>query len=154
MEFILYPQNFINQNVECPFIKIDKSNYMEHLSIVKECIDLFHAEIKWDGMYTLDDAIQRFENGYSNFVLISDGIIYGYIWSIWENTILFFENMFMRNNRIVKKWKGREFLSSIINNHYNNCEVYYYVDSWNIASIKMTKSLGFLEKNNTPKNKI
>jgi hypothetical protein len=146
MRFILYPQNFINQNVICPFIQIDKSNYIEHLSLVKECIDLFNAEIKWDGMYTLDDAIQRFETGYSNFVLISDGIIYGYIWSIWETGILFFENMFMRKFKINKKWKGREFLSSIINTHYNNCEICYYVDSWNIASIKMTKSLGFVEK--------
>lgn len=147
MKVVLYPENFVNQNTICPFIKIDKSNYMEHLSIVKECIDLFHIEVNWDGMYTLDDAIQRFETGYSNFVIISDGIIYGYIWSIWEDKILFFENMFMRNNQIVKKWKGREFLSSIINNHCNNCEVYYYVDSWNIASIKMTQSLGFIESN-------
>jgi hypothetical protein len=97
-------------------------------------------------MYTLDDAIQRFETGYSNFVLISDGIIYGYIWSIWEDGILFFENMFMRKFKINKKWKGREFLASIITNYYSNCEIYYYVDIWNIASIKMTKSLGFVEK--------
>jgi hypothetical protein len=146
MRFILYPQNFINQNVICSFIQIDKTNYIEHLSIVKECIDLFNAEIKWDAMYTMDDAIQRFEDGYSNFILISDNIIYGYIWSIWEDGILFFENMFMRKFKINKKWKGREFLSSIINTHYNNCEICYYVDSWNIASIKMTKSLGFVEK--------
>jgi hypothetical protein len=145
MQFRLYPENFINQNTICPFIKIDKSNYIKHLSIVKECIDLFHTEIKWDGMYNLDDAIQRFSDGYYNFVLISDNIIYGYIWSIWQDRILFFENMFMRNDKINKKWKGREFLSSIINTNYNNCEIYYYVDSWNIASIKMTKSLGFVE---------
>jgi hypothetical protein len=148
MRFILYPKNFINQNVICPFIQIDKSNYIKHLSIVKECIDLFHTEIKWDGMYNLDDAIQRFNDGYYNFVLISDNIIYGYIWSIWHDRILFFENMFMRKFKINKKWKGREFLSSIINTNYNNCEIYYYVDSWNTASIKMTKSLGFVEYNN------
>jgi hypothetical protein len=145
VRYVLYPENFINQNVICPFIQIDKSNYIKHLSIVKECIDLFHTEIKWDGMYNLDDAIQRFNDGYYNFVLISDNIIYGYIWSIWEDGILFFENMFMRKFKINKKWKGREFLSSIINTNYNNCEIYYYVDSWNIASIKMTKSLGFRE---------
>jgi hypothetical protein len=147
MQFRLYPENFINQNVICPFIQIDKSNYIKHLSIVKECIDLFHTEIKWDGMYNLDDAIQRFNDGYYNFVLISDNIIYGYIWSIWHDRILFFENMFMRKFKINKKWKGREFLSSIINTNYNNCEIYYYVDSWNTASIKMTKSLGFVEYN-------
>jgi hypothetical protein len=147
MQFRLYPKNFINQNVICPFIQIDKSNYIKHLSIVKECIDLFHTEIKWDGMYNLDDAIQRFNDGYYNFVLISDNIIYGYIWSIWHDRILFFENMFMRKFKINKKWKGREFLSSIINTNYNNCEIYYYVDSWNTASIKMTKSLGFVEYN-------
>jgi hypothetical protein len=145
MRFILYPQNFINQNVICPFIQIDKTNYIEHLSIVKECIDLFNAEIKWDCMYTLDDAIQRFEDGYSNFVLISDNIIYGYIWSIWEDGILFFENLFMRNNSIHKKYKGREFISNVIYTNYNECNIYNHVDEWNIKSIKLFKSLGFIE---------
>lgn len=154
MQFILYPQNFINQNVECPFLKIDNSNYIEHLSIIKDCIDLFHAEIKWEGMYTLDDAIKRFNNGYCNFVLISDNIIYGYVWSIQKGSTLFFENVFMKTLKINKKWKGRDFISSIISNHYSNHQINVYVDNWNVASIKMTKSLGFLEKNNTPKNKI
>lgn len=142
MQFILYPENFVNQNVICPFIKIDKSNYIEHLSIVKECIDLFHTEIKWDGMYTLDEAVERFENGYYNFVLISDNIIYGYFWM----NSTFLENIFMRSNGIVKKWKGREFASHIINTQYKNVEITNYVDDWNEKSIKLFKSLGFVEK--------
>lgn len=142
MQFILYPKNFINQNVICPFIKIDKSNYIENISIVGECIELFHTEIQWDGMYTLEDAIKRFENGYSNFVLISDGIIYGYFWM--NGTFL--QNLFMRSNDITKKWKGREFVSHIINTEYKDVEITNYVDDWNEKSIKLFKSLGFVEK--------
>lgn len=147
MKVVLYPENFVNQNTICPFIKIDKSNYMEHLSIVKECIALFHIEVNWDGMYTLDDAIQRFETGYSNFVLINDNVIYGYIWSIWQDVILFLENLFMRSDGIVKKWRGREFLSHILNTQYKDVEVTNYVDDWNEKSIKLFKSLGFIESN-------
>lgn len=150
MQFILYPQNFVEQNTICPFIKIDKFNYTEYLHLVKECINLFNTEIEWDGMYTADDAIQYFENGYFNFVLISDNIIYGYFWMNGD----FLQNVFMRNIGITKKWKGREFISHIINTQYKDIEITNYIDDWNEKSIKLFKSLGFLEKNNIHINKI
>jgi hypothetical protein len=145
MRFILYPQNFVNQNVICPFIQIDKSNYIEHLSIVKECITLFNSELEWDGMYNLTDAIKRFEDGYVNFVLIENNVIYGYVWFIQNTTNVLLLNLFMRNNNIHKKYKGREFISNVIYTNYNECNIYNHVDEWNIKSINLFKSLGFIE---------
>ena len=145
MRFILYPQNFINQNVICPFIQIDKSNYIEHLSIVKECITLFNSELEWDGMYNLTDAIKRFEDGYVNFILIENNIIYGYVWFIKNTTNVLLLNLFMRNNNIHKKYKGREFISNVIYNNYNEYNIHNHVDDWNIKSINLFKSLGFIE---------
>jgi hypothetical protein len=145
MRFILYPQNFINQNVICPFIQIDKSNYIEHLSIVKECITLFNSELEWDGMYNLTDAIKRFEDGYVNFILIENNVIYGYVWFIQNTTNVLLLNLFMRNNNIHKKYKGREFISNVIYNNYNEYNIHNHVDDWNIKSINLFKSLGFIE---------
>jgi hypothetical protein len=145
MRFILYPQNFINQNVICPFIQIDKSNYIEHLSIIKECITLFNSELEWDGMYNLTDAIKRFEDGYVNFILIENNVIYGYVWFTQNTTNVLLLNLFMRNNNIHKKYKGREFISNVIYNNYNECNIHNQVDEWNIKSINLFKSLGFIE---------
>ena len=145
MRFILYPQNFINQNVICPFIQIDKSNYIEHLSIIKECITLFNSELEWDGMYNLTDAIKRFEDGYVNFILIENNVIYGYVWFTQNTTNVLLLNLFMRNNNIHKKYKGREFISNLIYTNYNDCNIYNHVDEWNIKSINLFKSLGFIE---------
>ena len=131
--------------MDTPYIKIDKSNYKKKLSLISECITLFNTEIEWDGMYNLTDAIKRFEDGYVNFILIENNIIYGYVWFIKNTTNVLLLNLFMRNNNIHKKYKGREFISNVIYNNYNEYNIHNHVDEWNIKSINLFKSLGFIE---------
>jgi hypothetical protein len=142
--YILYPNTLISINKSVPYMVIDKSNYLDNLDIVENSINTFNSQINWEGMYNITDAIDRFENGYTMYVLY-DNVVFGYLWFNKYLDGVCLQNLFMLKSKI-QKWRATEFISNIIETHYNSIKVYCYADDWNISSQKVALKLGFLEK--------
>jgi RimJ/RimL family protein N-acetyltransferase len=144
IQYVLYPTTLISINKSVPYVVIDKSNYLDNLDIVYQSINIFNSQIKWEDMYNITDAIDRFKNGYTMYVLY-DNLVFGYMWFSKYLDGVYLQNLFMLKSK-TQKWRATELLSAIIENHYNLTKIYCYIDDWNILSQKVVLKLGFLEK--------
>lgn len=62
-------------------IKLDnvKEFNNEHSSTMQTLIDCFNSEYKWDDMFSVDDVVDRLNNGHTLFILWQNGNPMGYI---------------------------------------------------------------------------
>lgn len=144
INFKLNPNNFNYLGIECDITTITFLNYQRYENIIKKCIDHFNEEIEWNGMFDINQAINRLSDGMVLYVCLYNTEPLGYVWFKETNNNerkLF--NLFFRNKNIVKKYTGKEFVSSVINTHENNKIIFCEVDEWNEKSIKLFKKLGF-----------
>lgn len=143
IRYVLYPNTVIPTEKNVPYLAINKHNYIQYIDIVKNSIQIFNSQIKWDGMYGLDEAINRFEEEYIMYMIYTDDI-YGYVWFNDYEDGVYLQNLFMVKSK-TQKWRATELVSSIITDKYPTSTIYCYADDWNIGSQTVAKKLGFVE---------
>jgi hypothetical protein len=113
--------------------------------IIQNSIDNFNKEIKWDGMFDLEEANRRFLNNSIMFVAEHDKSIYGHCW-LNEISELKYKiyNVYSQNSKTPKNYGATDMLFYVIKN-YTKGVVVADVDEWNEKSINMFKKLGFEE---------
>lgn len=116
----------------------------EDTQLVSECIDLFNAEIKWDGMFTIDDAINRFKHGQRFFVGYYKDTLFGYCWvqTFDTDTHIIF-NVFSKHTDYKRTYGATDILHHVIKNELAVGNVIAYVDDWNVKSLNVFNKLGF-----------
>jgi hypothetical protein len=143
ISFSLSKNDFISLGIEYNIVKVDQSNFESSRQYVSDSIDNFNSEIKWDEMFTLDEAKNRVFSNMRVYVGLVDSKVFGHAWfkDYKDGSYLF--NLFVKNKGKVENYTGTEFTSDIINRFENNYSVYCDVDEWNEKSIKLLNRLGF-----------
>ena len=60
---------------------IDKTNAIEEYhQIMKNLIQLFNSEYNWEGMFTIEDVLNRINDGQKLYILFLNLKEIGYIW--------------------------------------------------------------------------
>jgi hypothetical protein len=145
INFKLEVENFNYLGVNCNIIPISFLNYHNYKHLIQECIDYFNYEIKWDKMFSFNQALIRISNGMMFYVCMGDNEPMGYVWFKGNDDDRILFNLFFRNKNVIKKYNGKEFVSSVINTYEKNKVIFCEVDEWNEKSIKLFKKVGFQE---------
>ena len=135
------PRGFNDRN---GIIQVNSENYRRLYWKISESIHNFNMEIEWGDMFDLPIAYNRFKDGMTMYLLISDWYVVGHVWFKDYKDGRFLFNLFVRNKNIIKTYTGKEFVSDVINRFENNRTIYCEVDDWNIKSIKLFDRLGFI----------
>jgi hypothetical protein len=143
ISFSLNKNNFIPLQREYTIIKVDKLNFERNKDYVLDSIHNFNSEIKWDNMFTLDEANNRVFNNMRMYIGLIDSQVFGHVWFKDYNDGVYLFNLFVKNNTIDKTYTGTEFVSDIINRFETQYPIYADVDDWNVKSIRLFKKLGF-----------
>ena len=113
-------------------------------TIIKNCIEFFNQEIKWDGMFDLDEAKRRINNGDKFFTGYQNGMIFGYCWLTKLDTGHYkIYNVFSRKTEQPRTYGATDMLYYVIKNHTKGI-VSAEVDEWNTKSINVFTKLGFI----------
>jgi hypothetical protein len=143
ISFSLSKNNFIPLQREYTIIKIDSINFESNKNYVLDSIHNFNSEIKWDNMFTLDDANNRVFNNMRMYIGLIDSEVFGHVWFKDYKDGVYLFNLFVKNNTTNKTYTGTEFTSDVINRFETQYPIYANVDSWNEKSIRLFKGLGF-----------
>lgn len=139
INFILRQENLNDR------VLSDNLNIVEETNerIIENCIEFFNSEIKWDGMFDLNEAKSRINKGDKFFVGYQNGIIFGYCWltklDINHHKIY---NVFSRSTKQPRTYGATDMLYYVIKN-YTKGDVIAEVDEWNTKSINVFMKLGF-----------
>jgi hypothetical protein len=139
----LSENNFIPLQREYTIIKIDNLNFEYNKDYILDSIHNFNSEIKWDNMFTLDEANNRVFNNMRIYIGLIDSQVFGHVWFKDYKDGIYLFNLFVKNNIIDKTYTGTEFTSDIINRFETQYPIYADVDNWNVKSIRLFKKLGF-----------
>jgi hypothetical protein len=145
INFKLEIEKFNYLGTECNIIPISFINYHNYKTLIEDCIYFFNDEIEWDGMFSLNQALVRISNGMVLYVCMGDTQPLGYVWFKDKEDKRLLFNLFFRNKNVIKKYTGKEFVSSVINTYEKNKIIVCEVDEWNEKSLKLFKKLGFQE---------
>ena len=102
----------------------------EYKKKIEKEIENFQEELNWDGMWSVDDAIDRLEAGWYFNVMEVDNYITGWVWfNPIENLLC---NLYV-NKEFRKKGHGKQLIYSIMNltKDDNIDTIYAEVDWWN-----------------------
>ena len=102
----------------------------EYKKKIEKEIENFQEELNWDGMWSVDDAIDRLEAGWYFNVMEMDNYITGWVWfNPIENLLC---NLYV-NKEFRKKGHGKQLIYSIMNltKDDNIDTIYGEVDWWN-----------------------
>ena len=102
----------------------------EYKKKIEKEIENFQEELNWDGMWSVDDAIDRLEAGWYFNVIEMDNYITGWVWfNPIENLLC---NLYV-NKEFRKKGHGKQLIYSIMNltKDDNIDTIYAEVDWWN-----------------------
>ena len=84
----------------------------EYKKKIEKEIENFQEELNWDGMWSVDDAIDRLEAGWYFNVMEMDNYITGWVWfNPIENLLC---NLYV-NKEFRKKGHGKQLIYSIMN---------------------------------------
>ena len=112
-------------------------------NIIQYCIDLFNSEINWYGMFNLQAAEDRIENGDKMFVSYYKNEIIGYCWlKCIDSTTHYIYNVFIKTTNYSRIYGATDMLFYVIQN-YTNTTILTNIDDWNIRSINVFTKLGF-----------
>ena len=137
IKLILNHKDLIRQEVP------QKMNLIEtyDMNIVRYCIDMFHTDVKWDGMFTADDAEERFRNGYKLYVAYYDNNIFGYCWLAPTEIGVRIVNLFCKKTNSLKRY-GAVHLLYLMLSKYAYGIITAEADDWNTASIRSAELNG------------
>jgi hypothetical protein len=110
---------------------------------IQKCIDLFNSEIKWDGMFNVEQALHRIERGEKMFVGYKNEDIFCYCW-IKENhkDDYYIYNVFSKKPKSLRKIGVIDLLYLVIKN-YTTGKIRAEIDDWNTQSQRVFERLGF-----------
>lgn len=110
---------------------------------ISECITLFSSEIKWDGMYTLNDAMLRISKGDIFFAGYYDDVLFGYCWltKVKKSTFKIY-NVFSKKTEEPREYGATDMLYKVIKN-YTYGSIIAEIDDWNEKSMNVFRKLGF-----------
>ena len=143
ISFSLSKNDFTYLGIKYEIVKIDQSNFESNKQYVTGSINNFNSEIKWDKMFTLEEASSRVSNNMRMYIGIIDLKIFGHVWfkDYKDGSYLF--NLYVKNKAKTENYTGTKFTSDIINRFENEYPIYADVDEWNEKSIKLFSRLGF-----------
>ncbi len=113
--------------------------------IIQNTINNFNNEIKWEGMFDLNVANDRFLSGSRMFVATFNDMLYGHCWLDFKNElnhVLY--NVYSKSTDTPRKYGGADMLYHVIKNETKGA-VEVEIDDWNTKSINMFKKLGFVQ---------
>lgn len=121
-------------------LTLTKEDYLPMLDTVQNCINLFNETIDWDGMWTLSDAIQRFQEDNILFVWFGpDEKVIGYYWL--DECYIY--NVFIHPSR--PEGLSKKFMQTGFN--YASCDYFIlYCDDWNIRAQKFFEKVGGIKQ--------
>ena len=146
LHFELCNRNLSKVDIIPSFIIINNKNINQHIEIISQCIDLFHKEINWNGMFDLNEARKRTKLGDIMYIGIEHNSPFGYFWVKNIDTKYFLYNVFVVSKRKDIKYTGRHLLHAVIQTFDPDKSCFAHIDEWNIKSINLFKKLGFILK--------
>ena len=122
---------------------------IKHTSIHKDIesvINLFNSEIEWDDMYSIDDCVERFNDGCFCFVLYQKQQPIGIHWYYDIRPNVFGFNAFISKNKKNQNRISQKFFDTMCNILYKEGYQTYiaYCDDWNFKMwYRASKTKGF-----------
>jgi hypothetical protein len=109
---------------------------------IQKCIDLFNSEIKWDGMFNVEQALHRIERGEKMFVGYKNEDIFCYCWIRQDSEQEYYlYNLFSKKPKSLRKIGVVDMLYLVIKYHTIG-KITAEVDEWNIQSQRVANRLG------------
>lgn len=139
IKFELEEENLIEREIpDYVFISQIKNEL-----IITNCIEFFNSEVKWDGMFDINEAKRRIDLGDRFFVGYQNGMIFGYSWlTRIEPKHYKIYNVFSRKTEQPRTYGATDMLYLVIKG-YTKGIVTAEVDEWNEKSINVFNKLGF-----------
>jgi|688.fasta_scaffold107447_3 hypothetical protein len=114
---------------------------------LQKLIDLFNSEYKWEGMFTIEQAIERIKNGQNLFILYYKNCAIGYVWFKEIDK----QKCFGYNLYVTKKEKRPgispywfyKYVTDYMLVNYDTIEV--EVEDWNLAIKDIIEMIGYYE---------
>jgi len=119
---------------------VDKTNKVgDYYGIMKNLIELFNSEYNWEGMFTIEDVLNRIENNQKLYILFLNSKEIGYLWINELDS----ENCFCYNIYVTKKIKRPKnsavwFISKVYEwNLLKYKKIKLQIESWNHAALRI-----------------
>jgi len=125
---------------ELSILKISKDNFKSNRILIKESIDTFHSEIKWEEMWDLYECEIRLLQNQILYLLLENINPIGHVW--YDGNYLY--NAFVSKQRYDgdSPWFIQQTMWDM-KEHSNISSIKLYTDSWNIRAQKFWKKLGY-----------
>lgn len=124
--------------------KIWSETYKDTLQLL---INYFNEEYTWDEMFTIDDAVNRIQNGDNLFLLYINNRVIGYVWiKELDNDTCFGYNLYVTKQierpKEAPKWFYNK-VSGIMLKNYKTIKV--EIEDWNKVIFNLVESIGYKE---------
>jgi hypothetical protein len=122
--------------------KIWSETYKDSLQLL---INYFNEEYTWDGMFTIDDVVNRIQNGDNLFLLYTNNRVIGYVWfkELDNNTCVGY-NLYVTKKvgrpKDAPKWFYNK-VSGIMLEKYDYIKV--EIEDWNKVVFDLVESIGY-----------
>jgi len=125
---------------ELSILKISKDNFKSNRILIKQSIDTFHSEIKWEEMWDLYECEIRLLQNQILYLLLENINPIGHVW--YDGNYLY--NAFVSKQRYDgdSPWFIQQTMWDM-KEHSNISSIKLYTDSWNIRAQKFWKKLGY-----------
>jgi hypothetical protein len=139
IKYKLNYEDLIQHNIHPDFKIVE----IPDINIIKKCINLFNSEIEWNGMFDIQEALNRIKRGERMFVGYKNEDIFCYCWIRKDNEQEYYlYNVFSKKPKSLRKIGVIDLLYSVIKYHTIG-KIIGEVDEWNTQSKKVTEKLGF-----------
>lgn len=132
-------------------IKLDnvKEFNNEHSSTMQTLIDCFNSEYKWDDMFSVDDVVDRLNNGHTLFILWQNGNPMGYVFfKEIEEDVTFLYNFYVTKVYYRDKTLPIKFVNEVCRDMfkvYNHIEL--ECEDWNTVAQRIFETNDFKRLN-------
>lgn len=132
-------------------IKLDnvKEFNNEHSSTMQTLIDCFNSEYKWDDMFSVDDVVDRLNNGHTLFILWQNGNPMGYVFfkEIGED-VIFLYNFYVTKVYYRDKSLPIKFINEVCRDMFKKYKhIELECEDWNTAAQRIFETNDFKRLN-------
>lgn len=122
--------------------KMWSETYKDSLQLL---INYFNEEYKWDEMFTIDDAVNRIQNGDNLFLLYVNNRVIGYVWfKELDKDTCFGYNLYVTKKIARPKYAPKWFynkVSGIMLKNYKTIKV--EIEDWNNVVFDLVEGIGY-----------
>jgi hypothetical protein len=144
----LNKENYIEEP-DLSIIHIYNKTWLEsYKDSIQLLIEYFNQEYNWDGMFTLEDAVNRILiNGDNLFLLFMNRRVIGYVWfKEIDSKTTFGYNLYVTKKinrpKYAPKWFYNQ-VSGMMLKHYDIIKV--EIEDWNKVVFELVESIGYKE---------